>query len=45
MSIIIVGVGNCNFTDMTILDADNKKLVASSGKEAVRDIVNFIPLK
>lgn len=45
MSIIIVGVGNyCNFTDMNVLDSDNKKLISSTGKEAVRDIVNFIPL-
>ncbi|ORX79768.1 Copine-domain-containing protein [Anaeromyces robustus] len=44
MSIIIVGVGDCNFTDMNILDSDNKKLVSSSGKEADRDMVNFIQL-
>jgi len=45
MSIIIVGVGKKDFTDMNVLDSDNKKLVSSSGKEAVRDIVNFIQLK
>jgi len=44
LSIIIVGVGDCNFTDMNVLDSDNKKLVSSTGKEAERDIVNFIPL-
>ncbi|KAG4097634.1 Copine-domain-containing protein [Neocallimastix lanati (nom. inval.)] len=44
MSIIIVGVGKKDFTDMNVLDSDNKKLVSSSGKEAVRDIVNFIQL-
>ncbi|ORX47925.1 Copine-domain-containing protein [Piromyces finnis] len=44
MSIIIVGVGDCKFTDMSILDADNKKLVSSSGKMAERDITNFITL-
>jgi len=44
MSIVIIGVGECNFTDMNVLDSDNKKLVSSTGKEAERDIVNFIQL-
>jgi hypothetical protein len=44
LSIIIVGVGSCKFTDMVVLDADNKKLISSKGKQAERDIVNFIQL-
>jgi len=42
MSIIIVGVGDANFSDMNKLDSDNHAL--SSGEEvAKRDIVQFVP--
>eukprot|EP01132_Coremiostelium_polycephalum_P000624 gene624-774_t len=42
LSIIIVGVGNADFTNMDILDGDNGLL--SNGKRRVeRDIVNFVP--
>ncbi|XP_062500941.1 copine-4-like [Corticium candelabrum] len=42
MSIIIVGVGNANFADMRELDSDDSRLKVS-GKNAVRDIVQFVP--
>ncbi|KAJ5073367.1 copine [Anaeramoeba ignava] len=45
LSIIIVGVGNEDFSDMVLLDADENPLVSSNGKEMERDIVNFIPFR
>ncbi|XP_021369991.1 copine-8-like isoform X3 [Mizuhopecten yessoensis] len=44
LSIIIVGVGNAEFDAMDVLDADNQKL-SSRGKQAVRDIVQFVPFR
>jgi len=44
MSVIIVGVGNENFRDMEILDADRGLLVSKAGR-AVRDIVQFVELR
>lgn len=44
LSIIIVGVGNADFTAMNILDADEKRL-CSNGKYAARDIVQFVPFR
>uniref|UniRef100_A0AAV1UFT7 C2 domain-containing protein n=1 Tax=Peronospora matthiolae TaxID=2874970 RepID=A0AAV1UFT7_9STRA len=43
LSIVIVAVGNANFTAMKALDADDKVLVDSSGCKAMRDIVQFVP--
>ena len=43
LSIIIVGIGNANFGNMTILDGDNG-LYNSKGRKATRDIVQFVPL-
>lgn len=45
MSIIIVGVGGADFTDMEILDGDDGRLKAPSGEPAVRDIVQFVPYR
>lgn len=42
LSIIIVGVGNADFTNMNILDGDNG-LFDSKGRKANRDIVQFVP--
>ena len=42
VSIIIVGVGNFNFTAMKILDADNQRLKKRDGTEAIRDIVTYL---
>jgi len=44
MSIIIVGVGNADFTNMQILDGDGEILKDSRGQRAERDIVQFVPL-
>ncbi|XP_061167969.1 copine-8-like isoform X2 [Saccostrea echinata] len=44
LSIIIVGVGNADFSAMNVLDADDQRL-CSNGKYAVRDIVQFVPFR
>lgn len=41
MSIIIIGVGNADFTEMNVLDGDNA-LLQSMGVTATRDIVQFV---
>ncbi|KAI5675980.1 hypothetical protein M9H77_06930 [Catharanthus roseus] len=46
LSILIVGVGGADFTQMEILDADNgKRLESSTGRIATRDIVQFVPMR
>jgi len=44
MSIIIVGVGEADFTAMDILDGDDERLSAN-GRFAERDIVQFVPFR
>eukprot|EP00298_Acanthocystis_sp_HF-20_P014208 c20674_g2_i1.p1 GENE.c20674_g2_i1~~c20674_g2_i1.p1 ORF type:complete len:199 (-),score=101.06 c20674_g2_i1:80-676(-) len=44
LSIIIVGVGSADFTDMNQLDSDDK-LLSIDGRKAVRDIVQFVPFR
>lgn len=44
LSIIIVGVGNANFDNMSRLDGDNG-LYGSNGVMARRDIVQFVPFR
>ncbi|XP_057439433.1 protein BONZAI 3 [Lotus japonicus] len=46
LSILIVGVGNADFTNMEVLDADNgRRLESSTGRVATRDIVQFVPMR
>uniref|UniRef100_A0A8C6P4U0 Copine-4 n=1 Tax=Nothobranchius furzeri TaxID=105023 RepID=A0A8C6P4U0_NOTFU len=45
MSVIIVGVGNADFTDMQILDGDDGILRSPKGEPVLRDIVQFVPFK
>ncbi|XP_006341332.1 protein BONZAI 3 isoform X1 [Solanum tuberosum] len=46
LSVLIVGVGNADFTQMEILDADNgHRLESSTGRVATRDIVQFVPMR
>ncbi|CAG5124096.1 unnamed protein product [Candidula unifasciata] len=45
MSLIIVGVGGADFTDMNELDGDNGVLRSPSGEAANRDIVQFVPFR
>jgi hypothetical protein len=42
MSIIIVGIGNADFSNMNALDGDNG-LYHSNGSKCMRDIVQFVP--
>ncbi|KAK2640688.1 hypothetical protein Ddye_028483 [Dipteronia dyeriana] len=45
LSILIVGVGGADFTQMEILDADNgRRLESSTGRIATRDVVQFVPM-
>ncbi|XP_070574853.1 copine-3-like [Ptychodera flava] len=45
MSIIIVGVGNADFTDMRVLDGDDGVLKTIRGERVARDIVQFVPYR
>ena len=46
LSIVIVGVGTANFSQMDTLDADEKPLYSHAyGKTMSRDIVQFVPFK
>ncbi|XP_036414538.1 copine-4 [Colossoma macropomum] len=45
MSIIIVGVGNADFTDMQTLDGDDGILRSPKGEPVLRDIVQFVPFR
>lgn len=44
LSIVILGVGNADFTNMEILDGDEESLVDSYGQKASRDIVQFVSM-
>lgn len=44
LSIIIVGVGNADFSNMSRLDGDGG-LYSSKGVKAMRDIVQFVPFR
>ena len=46
VSIIIVGVGDADFEQMCILDADEAPIYSATHKRfATRDIVQFVPYK
>ncbi|KAB1994745.1 hypothetical protein ES319_D13G118500v1 [Gossypium barbadense] len=46
LSILIVGVGNADFKQMEVLDADDGcRLESSTGRVATRDIVQFVPMR
>ena len=42
VSVVIVGVGNADFSQMKVLDADVNLLVSSKGVRAARDCVQFV---
>jgi len=44
-SVIIVGVGNADFSSMNELDGDDGKLKDNKGRPCVRDIVQFVEFK
>jgi len=43
ISVIIVGIGNGDFGNMGILDADDNPLYDKNGRKANRDLVQFVP--
>ena len=43
ISVIIVGIGNADFSNMDTLDADDTPLYNSKGVKAARDLVQFVP--
>jgi hypothetical protein len=45
LSIVIVGVGDADFTDMERLDGDKVALQTRNGVKQQRDIVQFVPMK
>lgn len=46
LSIVIIGVGNEDFSSMNLLDGDESALSTVSGKhKSVRDIVQFVPMR
>ncbi|XP_031432342.1 copine-4 isoform X2 [Clupea harengus] len=45
MSIIIVGVGSADFSDMQMLDGDDGILRSPKGEPVLRDIVQFVPFR
>ena len=44
LSIVVVGVGDADFKDMVLLDADDKALEVN-GRRMERDIVQFVPFR
>ena len=45
ISVIIIGIGDADFTNMDILDADDEPLIDKNGRKADRDLVQFVPFK
>ena len=43
LSVIIIGIGKADFTNMNVLDADENPLVNNAGVRAKRDLVQFVP--
>ena len=43
LSVIIIGIGQADFSSMDALDADINPLVNNQGVRAARDIVQFVP--
>jgi len=43
ISVIIIGIGNADFSNMNTLDADEIPLTNSKGVKACRDLVQFVP--
>ena len=43
ISVIIIGIGDADFSNMDILDADDEPLFDKNGRKADRDLVQFVP--
>ena len=45
ISVIIIGIGDADFSNMNFLDADDEPLVDRKGRKSDRDLVQFVPFK
>ena len=45
ISVIIIGIGNADFSNMDVLDADDDPLYDNNGRKADRDLVQFVHYK
>ena len=45
ISVIIIGIGNADFSNMDTLDADDEPLFDNNGRKADRDLVQFVPYR
>ena len=45
ISVIIIGIGDADFTNMNFLDADDEPLKDRNGRKTDRDLVQFVPFK
>ena len=45
ISVIIIGIGNADFSNMDVLDADEDPLFDKNNRKADRDLVQFVPFK
>ena len=45
LSLLIVGVGNEDFSAMEVLDGDVHRIRAPDGRPAARDAVQFVPYR
>ena len=45
ISVIIIGIGDANFSNMNFLDSDTEPLTDKTGRKADRDMVQFVPFK
>ena len=45
LSVIIIGIGDADFSNMDILDGDDVPLISSKGVKRMRDLVQFVPFK
>ena len=43
ISVIIIGIGNADFSNMDILDADEEPLIDDKNRKSARDLVQFVP--
>lgn len=45
ISVIIIGIGDADFRNMDVLDADDEPLTDSRNRKSDRDLVQFVPFK
>ena len=45
ISVIIIGIGNADFSNMNVIDADDDPLYDNNGRKADKDLVQFVSYK